>query len=409
MLKGKKILLGVTGSIAAYKAAFLVRLLVQHGAEVKVVMSELAKQFITPLTLATLSKNPVLVDFFDPENGNWHNHVDLGSWADVYLVAPATANTIAKMAHGIADNLLLTTFLSARCPVFVAPAMDLDMFQHPSTQENLKTLSKRGNYIIEPATGELASGLEGKGRMEEPEIILGTLDDYFKKSSGEKKKSILSLRGKKILITAGPTHENIDPVRFIANRSSGKMGYALADVANSMGAEVYLVSGPTALQTPRNISEFVPVKSSDEMLYACNRFFPLMDAAIFSAAVADYKPENISGSKMKIDKSNLTLKLIKTADIAQEMGKKKQGAQISIGFALETDNALDHAKEKLEKKNLDMIVLNSLKDEGAGFGYDTNKITIIERGNKIHKFGLKSKQEVAVDILKLLAEKFDKK
>lgn len=409
MIKGKKILLGVTGSIAAYKAAYLIRLLIKEGAEVKVLMTELAKQFITPLTLATLSKNPVLVEFFDPENGNWNNHVDLGTWSDAYLIAPATANTIGKMAHGIADNLLLTTYLSARCPVFIAPAMDLDMFQHDATQKNIKILSNRGHYLIEPATGELASGLEGKGRMEEPEIIVKALQEYFGKTSTEKKKPETNLKGKRILITAGPTYEPIDPVRYIGNYSSGKMGYALAEVSALWGAHVSLISGPSTLEPPRNIDEFIPVNTSDEMYAACKKVFASTDIAIFSAAVADYKPENKANNKIKSTNAERSLHLVKTIDIAKELGKLKRTGQIMVGFALETESELEHAKDKLSKKNLDMIVLNSLNDKGAGFGHDTNKVTIIDKDNKIHNFGLKSKSEVASDILHILSEKIESK
>lgn len=409
MLKGKKILLGVTGSIAAYKAAYLIRLLIKEGAEVNVLMTEFAKQFITPLTLATLSKNPVLIDFFDPENGDWNNHVDLGTWADAYIIAPATANTLGKMAHGIADNLLLTSYLSARCPVFIAPAMDLDMFQHPATQQNIQILSGRGHQIIEPAVGELASGLEGKGRMEEPENIVKALHSFFDNSFAEKKKPESKLKGKKILITAGPTHEPIDPVRYISNYSTGKMGYALAEVFALYGAEVVLVSGPTALKYPDKVAQFIAVKSAEEMFSACQNIFPSSDIAIFSAAVADYKPENKSTNKIKSGDNDQSLQLVKTVDIAQELSKQKKKNQISIGFALETEHEFEHAKNKLKKKNLDMIVLNSLKDEGAGFGHDTNKVTVIEKNNKIHNFGLKSKREVALDILQLVAGKIETK
>lgn len=405
MLQGKKIILGVTGSIAAYKAAYLTRLLVKEGVEVKVIMTELAKQFITPLTLATLSKNPVLVEFFNAENGDWNNHVDLGTWADAFLVAPATANTIGKMANGIADNLLLTTYFSARCPVFVAPAMDLDMFQHPATQKNIQTISDRGNIIIEPTIGELASGLEGKGRMEEPEKIISILQDLFRKDSVEKKKPELNFAGKKILITAGPTQEPIDPVRFLSNYSSGKMGYALADGFIEAGADVTLISGPSKLDPPDSVAKFVTVKSSDEMFEQCKQLFPLNDIAIFSAAVADYKPENTAPQKIKSDEENKSLQLVKTVDIAKEMGAQKRPDQLIVGFALETENEIEHAEGKLKNKNLDLIVLNSLKDEGAGFEHDTNKVTIIDKDNKIHNFGLKSKSEVALDIIGLLSEK----
>jgi phosphopantothenoylcysteine decarboxylase/phosphopantothenate--cysteine ligase len=405
VLKDKKILIGVTGSIAAYKAAFLIRMLVREGAEVRVVMTDLAKAFITPLTLATLSRNPVLTEFYDPENGNWNNHVDLGSWADAYLIAPATANTIAKMAHGVADNLLLTTYLSARCPVFVAPAMDLDMFRHAATQENLKKLSGRGHIIIEPSTGELASGLEGKGRMEEPGQILKILSDYYKKASGEKKNSLNKLKGKQVLITAGPTYEKIDPVRFIGNHSSGKMGYAIAALLAKAGAKVCLVSGPTGLDDPAGVMKKIDVQTAEEMYRACTEIFSRCDIAILAAAVADYKPSRTSRQKIKSQDTNLNLQLEKTVDIASELGKRKGKGQLVVGFALETEQELENAKMKLQKKNLDMIVLNSLQDKGAGFGHDTNKITIIDRDNKIVNFGLKEKSEVAFDILQMISEK----
>jgi phosphopantothenoylcysteine decarboxylase/phosphopantothenate--cysteine ligase len=405
MLKGKKIILGVTGSIAAYKAAMLIRLMVKAGAEVKVIMTELARQFITPLTLATLSKNPVLVEFFDPENGAWNNHVDLGTWADAFVVAPATANTLAKMCHGIADNLLLTTYLSARCPVFIAPAMDLDMLQHSATQSNLRTLGQRNHIIIDPATGELASGLEGKGRMEDPEKIIEALEKYFEKPADEKKKSESLLKGKKVLITAGPTLEPLDPVRYIGNRSSGKMGYALAMEFAGVGATVVLISGPTALLPPENISECIPVQTAGEMLSACEKHFDDSHIIILAAAVADYQPRKMALEKIKSTETEQTIHLVKTPDIAQTLGKRKKENQFILGFALETSNELENAREKLKKKNFDMIVINSLRDQGAGFGFDTNKITILDKHNKIHNFGLKTKNEVARDILALVTEK----
>ena len=405
MLKGKKILLGVTGSIAAYKAAMLVRLLIKEGAEVKVLMTELAKQFITPLTMATLSKNPVLVEFFNPENGQWNNHVDLGTWADAYLIAPATANTIGKMANGIADNLLLTTYLSSRCAVFVAPAMDLDMFHHVATQANLRTLLQRNNYIIEPATGELASGLEGKGRMEEPEKILETLHQYFAQQSGEKKKPVNNLSGKKILITAGPTFEAIDPVRFIGNHSSGKMGYALASRLIAIGAEVTLVTGPVSIPLPEGLSAVVKVTSANEMMDACRNVFSQADITILAAAVADYRPAQQELRKIKSGSEELQIDLVKNPNIAQFLGSQKRKDQLLVGFALETDNEIENARQKLKKKNFDLIVLNSLKDSGAGFGVDTNKITVLDRDNKIYNFGLKSKEEVASDIINCISEK----
>jgi len=390
MLQGKKIILGVTGSIAAYKSAQLIRLLVKEGAEVKVIMTTLAKEFITPLTLATLAKNPVLVDFFDPTNGNWNSHVDLGLWADAYLIAPATANTIGKMAAGIADNLLLTTYLSAKCPVFIAPAMDLDMFAHPAMQRNLESLKSIGNIIIEPSFGELASGLEGKGRMEEPENIVLYLDDFFTKKP---------LLGKKILITAGPTYEKIDPVRFVGNYSTGKMGFALAEVCARQGADVCLVSGPVQLKTKHPNIERIDVESANEMFEeVMNRFYG-MDGAILCAAVADYKPTEAAQEKMKREKGGFILELIPTQDIAAAVGDMKTDSQFLVGFALETNNEEENAIGKMEKKNFDFIVLNSLQDKQAGFGYDTNKISIIHRDGAKKEFELKNKIDVAEDII----------
>jgi phosphopantothenoylcysteine decarboxylase / phosphopantothenate---cysteine ligase len=406
MLKDKKIIIGVTGSIAAYKAAILIRALVKQEAQVKVLMTDLAKEFITPLTLATLSKNPVLVDFFNPENGDWNSHVDLGIWADAYIIAPATANTIAKMANGIADNLLLTTYLSVRCPVFLAPAMDLNMYKHITVRENISRLSQRGNIIIEPAVGELASGLKGKGRMEEPEKIIEALQNYFLSPSSEKKKSIINFSGKKVLITAGPTYESIDPVRYISNYSTGKMGFALAEVFAESGAEVTLVSGPTGLNPHKLIKHYIQIKSADEMYKHCLTYFPTSDITILSAAVADYKPAEAAGKKIKSNDQSLSIDLIKTIDIAEELGKLKSSGQFLAGFALETNDELQNARAKMKKKNFDLIVLNSLNDAGAGFGFDTNKITIIDRHNKIHNFGLKSKKEVACDILQVIDENY---
>ena len=390
MLQGKKIILGVTGSIAAYKSAQLIRLLVKEGAEVKVIMTSIAKEFITPLTLATLAKNPVLVDFFDPTNGDWNSHVDLGLWADAYLIAPASANTIGKMANGIADNLLLTTYLSAKCPVFVAPAMDLDMFAHPAMQRNLEALKSIGNVIIEPSFGELASGLEGKGRMEEPENIVLYLDDFFTKKP---------LIGKKILITAGPTYEKIDPVRFVGNYSTGKMGFALAEVCASQGADVCLVSGPVQLSTKHPNRERIDVESANEM-YAevMNRFYG-MDGAILCAAVADFTPVEEAQLKLKREKDDLILELKPTQDIAAAVGEMKTDSQFLVGFALETNNEEANAIGKMGKKNFDFIVLNSLQDKQAGFGYDTNKISIIHRDGSKKEFELKNKIDVAEDII----------
>jgi len=398
MLDGRKILLGVTGGIAAYKAATIIRLLVKEGAEVKVVMTEHAKEFITPLTMATLSKNPVLVDFFDPEDGRWNSHIELGLWSDLYLIAPATANTIAKMASGVADNLLLTSYLSARCPVFVAPAMDLDMLNHPATKKNLETLRAYGNTIIEPASGELASGLTGKGRMAEPEEIVKEINDFF-----SKKKSNQPLKGISVFINAGPTVEPIDPVRYISNYSSGKMGIALADAAAEMGADVTLVLGPVNSRPSNPGIKIVNVKTAEEMYRASVEAFSSCSVGILAAAVADFTPGSVSSSKMKRGEGGISLELIPTRDIAAGLGKSKKENQILAGFALETDNELENAKGKMKRKNLDLIVLNSLREEGAGFGYDTNKITMIDINNNIDKFELKTKREVAQDILHKIA------
>ncbi len=391
MLAGKRFIIGITGSIAAYKAAVLVRLLVKHGAEVKVVMTPLAKEFIKPLTLATLSRNPVLIDFFNPENGTWNSHVDLGIWADAMIVAPATANTIAKMANGIADNLLLTLYLSARCPIFIAPAMDLDMYQHITVQQNLKKLESYNNIIIEPASGELASGLEGKGRMEEPEIIVEHLLKHFTENQ--------KFKEKKVIITAGPTYEHIDPVRYIGNYSSGKMGFALAEKLASEGAKVCLISGPVKLSTKHVNIERVNVTSALEMYDEVSRRFSAVDIAIMAAAVADYRPEIQHEQKIKHSEENISIQLIPNKDIALEMGKIKRKEQIMIGFALESENNPELAKAKLIKKNFDFIVFNTIAEEGAGFNTDTNKITIIDSNNKTSPFPLKSKQEVATDIV----------
>jgi len=398
-LKGKHIILGVTGSIAAYKAAILIRLLVKEGAEVKVIMTPLAKEFITPLTLATLSKNPILVDFFNPENGDWNSHVDLGIWADLYLIAPASANTIAKMANGVADNLLLTTYLSAKCPVMVAPAMDLDMYKHPATQRNIETLRSNGNTIIEAATGELASGLSGKGRMEEPEIILTSAVDFLTKGNG--------FLGVNALITSGPTFEPIDPVRFIGNHSSGKMGSSIAESLANQGARVIFVTGPARV-TPNhpNIS-IVSVGTAEEMYNAALSHFSSVDIAIMAAAVADYTPIAVSGSKIKRDGDELSIKLKPTKDIAASLGELKKKHQLLVGFALETDKEFDNATKKLKSKNLDFIVLNTLNDRGAGFGFDTNKVTIIDKKGKRLSTELKSKAEVANDIVDFIGKEFD--
>lgn len=390
MLGGKHILLGVTGSIAAYKAANIVRLLVTQGAEVKIVMTPLAKQFITPLTLATLAKNPIYVDFFNPENGEWNSHVSLGMWADAYLIAPATANTIGKMANGIADNLLLTSYLSAKCPVFVAPAMDLDMFTHPAVQKNIETLKLYGVHFIDAEDGELASGLVGKGRLAAPERIVESLDTFF---NGQ-----MSLTGKKVMVTAGPTYEKIDAVRFIGNYSSGKMGYAIAEECASRGAEVVLVSGPTSLNVHNSNIKLVRVNSAREMYEACNQEFPQCNAAVLSAAVADFTPQNVLDTKIKRKDNNLEITLKPTDDIASSLGKQK-GDRVLVGFALEKENELENAIGKLERKNFDFIVLNSMNDKGAGFNHDTNKITIINRNKEVKNFELKPKVLVAKDIV----------
>lgn len=390
-MKGKHILIGVTGGIAAYKTAYLIRDLVKRGAEVKVIMTEKAKAFITPLTLATLSKNPILVDFFDPTNGAWNSHVSLGLWADAYVIAPATANTIAKMAHGIADNLLTTTYLSARCPVFVAPAMDLDMYAHPTTQENIEYLKSKGVNIIDAASGFLASGLEGKGRMAEPEDIANQVSNFFASKQ--------ELKGKKVLITAGPTHEKIDPVRFIGNHSSGKMGYALAEECAARGADVYLISGPVQIKAKHPNIKTISVVSAGEMFEAASAEFDSSDITILCAAVADFRPETQADEKIKREKDDLVIRLKPTQDIAANLGSRKKENQILVGFALETNNEAENAQGKLKRKNLDFIVLNSLKDENACFGYDTNKITIIEKNGNTQAFSLKSKTEVAKDII----------
>ena len=394
MLKGKKILIGVTGGIAAYKTANIIRLLVKEGAEIKVIMTENAKEFITPLTLSTLSRNPVLSEFFDHSSGDWYSHVDLGIWADLFLIAPATANSMARMANGMADNLLLTTYLSARCPVFVAPSMDMDMLKHPATVINIETLRAFGNTILEPATGELASGLSGKGRMAEPEEIVKEIESFF-----SKKKIHKPLRGKKILINAGPTQESIDPVRFLSNHSTGKMGIALADQAVGYGAKVELVLGPVKILPESNEVIVTNVTNAEQMAAECFSIFPGCDIAILSAAVADFTPEIVLHDKIKKDGNELVLRLRPTTDIAAGLGKIKKESQLIAGFALETTPGLREAKQKLQKKNMDLIILNSLKEKGAGFGHDTNRITIIDRNNNIDKFELKSKTEAARDIL----------
>jgi len=398
-LKGKNILLGVTGGIAAYKAAILIRALVKEGAQVKVVMTKLAKEFITPLTLATLSKNPILVDFFDPENGEWNSHVDIGLWADLYVIAPATANSMGKMAHAIADNLLLTTYLSARCPVMLAPTMDLDMYQHPANLKNIEILKSYGNIIVEPDSGELASGLVGKGRMAEPEVITERVIEFF---SSKKK-----LKSRKILVTAGPTFEPIDPVRFIGNYSSGKMGYAIAEELALQGAEVILISGPTHLKSDHPSISTINIHTAQEMYNESVKHFPDCNAAIMCAAVADFKPDKKQNKKVKRGKEDLQINLTPNKDIAAELGKMKSNNQLLVGFALETDDELTNAKRKIQNKNLDFIVLNSLQEKGAGFSVDTNKISIIDKHEKITNFDVKLKKEVAVDIVKELIVKFE--
>lgn len=398
MLKGKKILLGVTGSIAAYKAPMLVRLLVKAGAQVQVIITPSAKEFVTPLTLATLSKNPVLSEFVKNEEGEWNNHVDLGLWADALVIAPASANTVAKMANGHCDNLLLAVYLSARCPVFVAAAMDLDMLQHPATKNNLQRLQGFGNRLIDPGYGELASGLVGTGRMAEPEEIMQRLEAFF----NQKKR----LEGKKALVTAGPTHEALDPVRFIGNNSSGKMGFALAEALANEGAAVTLVSGPTSRCTDHPRITTLRVTSAAAMYEASKTFFPQADITVLAAAVADYRPKTVAAQKIKKTDSELTLSLTKTTDIAAELGKQKKEGQFTVGFALETEEEENNARKKMAAKNFDMIVLNSLNDEGAGFGHDTNRITLIHKDGEITRFELKSKTEVAADIVQAIAQHY---
>lgn len=387
--------MGVTGSIAAYKAATLTRLLVKEGANVKVVMTPLAKEFITPLTMATLSKSPIMVDFYNPENGDWNSHVDLGLWADLYLIAPASANTIGKMAGGIADNLLLTTYLSAKCPVMVAPAMDLDMYKHPATQRNLKVLQSFGNIIIEPESGELASGLIGKGRMEEPERIVAFIADYFARQE--------DFKGKKVVVTAGPTYEKIDPVRFIGNYSSGKMGLAIAEEFAGRGAEVVLVCGPVNLKTSHPAIRRVDVESAAQMYEVTSKEFVNSDVAVLSAAVADFTPKEKADHKIKRGKDDLLLELLPTKDIAAELGRIKTASQLLVGFALETNDEEVNALSKMQRKNLDMIVLNSLNDKGAGFSVDTNKVTILDKAGDKTVYELKTKVEVAKDIVDQIA------
>ncbi|MDR1938142.1 MAG: bifunctional phosphopantothenoylcysteine decarboxylase/phosphopantothenate--cysteine ligase CoaBC [Tannerellaceae bacterium] len=395
MLKDKKIILGITGSIAACKAPALIRLLIRKGAEVQVVITPAGKEFITPLTLSTLSRKPVISEFFSNRDGSWNSHVDLGLWADLMLIAPATASTIGKMANGVADNMLITTYLSCKAPVFIAPAMDLDMFAHPATQQNIGRLRSFGNHIIEPAEGELASALTGKGRMEEPEKIVAQLEHFFASQN--------ELQKKKILITAGPTYEKIDPVRFIGNYSSGKMGFALAEACARRGAEVRLIAGPVAISAEHPGIKRINVESAEEMYREAVAFFPGADAAILCAAVADYRPETISPEKIKREeKEDMTLRLVSNKDIAAALGAIKREGQILAGFALETNDETAHAEKKLKKKNLDFIVLNSLREPGAGFRVDTNRVILLDRQGNVAAYPLKSKQEVAEDIVNKL-------
>ncbi len=400
MLKGKNIIVGITGSIAAYKAAYLVRGLIKKGCDVQVVMTPSGKEFITPVTLSALTGKPVVSEFFTANTGSWNSHVDLGLWADALVIAPASASTIGKMANGIADNMMITTYLSAKAPVFVAPAMDLDMFAHPSTQRNLQTLRSYGNHIIEPTSGELASHLIGKGRMEEPEVIIEYLENFFAQKETLKKK---------ILITAGPTHEKLDPVRFIGNYSSGKMGFALAEECANRGAEVTLIAGPVSVKTIHPNIKRIDVESAREMHDAALSCFEDQDAAILCAAVADYRPENIADMKLKRSGETMNINLVPNPDIAAALGQIKKDAQTLVGFALETNDEESNALGKMERKNLDFIVLNSLQDKGAGFRVDTNKITILNRNGDKKEFALKLKSEVASDIIDELVKVSDNK
>lgn len=395
MLKGKRILLGITGSIAAYKSAILIRELVKKGAEVRVIASTSAFDFITPLTLSTLSKHPVYSSFTKGESGEWNNHVELALWADLFVIAPTSANTIAKMANGLCDNLLLATYLSAKCTVFVAPAMDLDMYKHPTFANNLQKIRSFGNRVIEATSGELASGLVGQGRMEEPEIIVELLENYFINSC--------SLSGKTALVTAGPTYEALDPVRFIGNHSSGKMGFAIAENLAAKGAKVVLIAGPTELNAHSTNITTEKVISAEEMFQAASKQFSNSDIVVFSAAVADYTPKTVSREKIKKEGDAFTLELTKTKDIAKELGSLKKNNQVTVGFALETQNEEQNAVKKLASKNLDFVVLNSMNHSGAGFKHDTNQITIIDKNGQTTHFGLKSKAEVAEDIVSKIA------
>ena len=405
---GKKIILGVTGSISAYKSALLIRLLVKAGAEVQVIMTESAKAFITPLTLATLSKRPVLSTFIADSTGSWNNHVELGLWADALVIAPASARTLARCATGLCDDLLAAVYLSARCPVFFAPAMDVDMYHHPTTVENLGRLQSFGNQIIRAEHGELASGLVGEGRLAEPETIVQVLDAFWSENQdmGTKEQEIRNKRifsGKQVVITAGPTQEPIDPVRYISNHSTGKMGYAIANAFAKAGADVTLVSGPTALSLPDPSIRRIDVRSAQEMFDATKSVFSMADVVVLNAAVADYTPAHPADQKIKKKESVFSLELIKTTDIAATLGSKKRPEQLLMGFALETNNERENALKKLHQKNLDWIVLNSLRDAGAGFGHDTNKITVMDKDEQTYEFALKSKEEVAQDLVNLIA------
>lgn len=399
VLSGKKIILGVSGGIAAYKTAHLVRLFIKAGAQIRVVMTPASKDFVTPLTLSTLSKNPVLSEFYsDEENDLWNNHVELGLWADFMLVAPATANTLSKMANGNCDNLLIATYLSAKCPVYFAPAMDLDMYKHPSTLDSFSKMKKFGNIMIPAESGELASGLSGQGRMAEPENIISFIEaDILSK---------LPLKGKKVLVTAGPTYEAIDPVRFIGNHSSGKMGFDIANELAMNGAEVTLVSGPTHLNISNAAIHLIRVQSAQDMYEVCHQYFNSVDVAIAAAAVADYRPKNVASQKIKKNDTTFVIELEKTKDILASLGEMKK-SQFLIGFALETENEIEHAKQKIQKKNLDLIVLNSLNDKGAGFGHATNKVTFIDNLGNIEPMNLKSKEEVASDIVNKIIQHYN--
>ena len=397
-MKGKKIVLGITGSIAAYKACSLIRLFIKAGAEVQVVITPAGKEFITPVTLSALTSKPVISEFFSGRDGSWHSHVDLGLWADAMVIAPCTASTLGKMAHGVADNMLITTYLSMKAPVFIAPAMDLDMYRHPATQANLQTLRSYGNHIIEAASGELASHLIGKGRMEEPENIFYTLESFFRLQDATLNKK--DLKGRRIMITAGPTYEKIDAVRFIGNFSTGKMGFALAEECATRGAKVELIAGPVGLKTKHPNIHRTDVTSAQQMYEVATTCFPTCDTAILCAAVADFTPSSITDRKIKREGSGgMHLDLQPTQDIARELGRMKQKGQKLIGFALETDHEIEHAQGKLQRKNLDFIVLNSLRNPGAGFAHDTNQITLLFADGTRKDFGLKSKTEVASDIV----------